>query len=63
MGTAVLRFAYSAMIGACAHIFEIHYAEIKRGELTMIPKIRFAVATSAFPVPRSLVGKSSGETA
>lgn len=29
----------------------------------MMPKIRFAVATIALPVPRSLVGKSSGETA
>ena len=29
----------------------------------MIPKILLAAATSALPVPRSLVGKSSGEMA
>ena len=29
----------------------------------MIPNTRFATATSALPVPRSRVGKSSGETA
>ena len=29
----------------------------------MIPKMRFEIATMALPVPRSLVGKSSGETA
>ena len=30
---------------------------------TMIPKTRFAEATMALPVPRDLVGKSSGVTA
>ncbi len=30
---------------------------------TIIPNTRFAVATIAFPVPRSLVGNNSGETA
>ena len=30
---------------------------------TIIPKTRLAVATIALPVPRSLVGNSSGETA
>ena len=29
----------------------------------MIPKTRFAMATSALPVPRSFVGKSSGDSA
>ena len=29
----------------------------------MMPKMRFADATIALPVPRSLVGKSSGESA
>ena len=28
-----------------------------------MPNIRFALATMAFPVPRSLVGNNSGETA
>lgn len=32
-------------------------------ELTMTPKILFAVATIPFPVPLSFVGNNSGDTA
>jgi hypothetical protein len=54
-GTAVLRFAYNAMIGAYTRAL-VHAAgeelELEKKERTRTPKTRAAVPVSPFPVPR-----------
>lgn len=61
MGIDDVSEAYNAMIGAWVSKLEKPLAGSY--VLTMIPKILFAAATIALPVPRSLVGNSSGESA
>jgi hypothetical protein len=65
IGTEVLKLAYSAIMGAYKNILrdDPQHSQIEIERRTMIPKILFAVATIAFPVPRSFVGNNSGVSA
>lgn len=64
MGMDDVNDAYNATTGAFkAVIKKRHTTKLISLELTMIPKILFAAATIAFPVPRSFVGNNSGDSA
>jgi hypothetical protein len=63
IGTEEVRFAYNATMGALPSTSDQQLFDWYRGNTHMTPKMRFAVATSALPVPREFVGNTSGEKA
>lgn len=62
-GTAVERFAYNAMMGACRIHESVLCTVLGENTLTMTPNIRLAIAVRLFPVPRSFAGNISGDAA